>query len=335
MNLDRFVAERGPTWAELEALTKGGAGQPGKLSPEDVLRLGRLYRFVVADLAVAQRSWPDAAGTIRLQGLVVRAHSMVYSKAQRADTAAEYLGRRLWQRIAELGGCLPLAAAILFGSIALGALWGAADPSSAAGLLPAGFHVSAHNKGGFYNVSIPGRAGLAVAIFVNNIKVAVLAIGGGFTGGLLTAYFLAYNGALVGVLGALEWRVGGLGGFLSLIVPHGLLELSCITIAGAAGFAIARALIDPRTDTRGEALGRAMPVVASATLSVMMFLVVAGLTEGIITPWDLPTPAAFGVGLALAGGFWAMVVWRGRPETIPAAAAPSGRPVRRGLSASA
>jgi uncharacterized membrane protein SpoIIM required for sporulation len=334
MNLDRFVAERGPAWAELEALVKRGQGKPGKLGPEEVLTLGRLYRAAAADLAVATRAWPSAAGTIRLQGLVVRAHSIVYSKADRAETAKEYLGRRLWQRIVQLGGCLPLSAAILFGAVALGALWGAAEPSSAIGLLPSGFHVSAHNRGGYYDVSIGGRAGLAVAIFLNNIEVAALAIGGGFTGGLLTAYFLAYNGALVGVLGALEWRVGGLGGFLSLIVPHGLLELSCITIAGAAGFAIARALIDPGPDTRGEALGRIMPVIGSATLSVMMFLVVAGLTEGIITPWDLPTPAAFAVGLALAGGFWAMVAWRGRSEPMAPVAVPA-RMVRGELSTSA
>ena len=36
----------------------------------------------------------------------------------------------------------------------------------------------------------------------------------------------------------------------------------------------------------------------------MLFLVVAGLTEGIVTPWDLPPPAALLIGIALAGAFW-------------------------------
>jgi hypothetical protein len=44
----------------------------------------------------------------------------------------------------------------------------------------------------------------------------------------------------------------------------------------------------------------------------MGFLVVAGLTEGIVTPWDLAPPVAFAVGIALAGSFWCLVFARGR-----------------------
>ena len=35
-----------------------------------------------------------------------------------------------------------------------------------------------------------------MGIFVNNIEVSLMAIGGGFTFGVLTVYSLAYNGAL-------------------------------------------------------------------------------------------------------------------------------------------
>jgi hypothetical protein len=112
-----------------------------------------------------------------------------------------------------------------------------------------------------------------------------------------------------------------------------LLELSCVTIAGGIGFLIAKALIDPGMSTRAEALERAVPVVGSAILSVILFLFVAAITEGIVTPWDLPTPAALAIGLLLAGGFWAMVVWRGAPtDDSPAMASTS---VTSELSASA
>jgi uncharacterized membrane protein SpoIIM required for sporulation len=202
--------------------------------------------------------------------------------------------------------------------VALGALWGLAQPSSASGLLPAGFHASAHpGKGAYYGISIVGRTGLAVQIFVNNIEVAILAVAGGFTFGLLTGFALAYNGAILGILGALEWRAGGFDHFFSLIVPHGLLELSCITLAGAGGLAMARALIDPGNDTRAEALGRLTSRIGAIVLAVMLFLVVAGLTEGIVTPWDLSPPAAFAVGIALAGGFWSLVFARGRLRVAP------------------
>lgn len=318
MNLERFVAERGTDWAELERLVGRSKGRGGKLAPQEIYRLGALYRSAVADLAVARRAWPDASGTLRLQSLVTNANAVVYSKPSREDTAWAYLSRRIWQRIRELDRCLVISAGLLFGFVLLGALWGLAQPSAASGLLPAGFHASAHpSKGAFYGVSIVGRSGLAVAIFVNNIEVAILAVAGGFTFGLLTAFSLAYNGAVLGILGALEWRAGGFGRFFSLIVPHGLLELSCIILAGAAGLAVARALIDPGNNTRSEALARLTPTIGAVVLAVMLFLVVAGLTEGIVTPWDLPPPTALAVGVALAGTFWFLVFSRGRPPATP------------------
>ncbi len=313
LNLERFVADRGSDWAELEGLVKRSKGQGRKLAPGEIHRLAALYRSSAADLAVARRLWPGTSGTLRLETLVASANAVVYSKPEREDTAWEYLSVRMWRRIRELDRCLFISAAILFGSVALGALWALVQPSSASGLLPAGFHASAHpGKGTFYGVSIVGRSGLAVQIFVNNIQVSILAVAGGFTFGLLTAFSLAYNGAILGILGALEWRAGGFGHFFSLIVPHGLLELSCITLAGAGGLAIARALIDPGNYTRAEALARLTPTIGAIVLAFMGFLVVAGLTEGIVTPWDLSPPLAFAVGIALAGSFWSLVLVRGR-----------------------
>ncbi len=323
MQADRFVEERAAAWAELELLVDAAKGRPDRLSGDEVRRLGILYRSAAADLALATRSWPEAAGTLRLHGLVVRANQVVYAKADSSGTFGEFLSRGLWRRIRQLHGCLALSAAVLVGSLALGVLWGALQPAAAAGLLPSTVQVASHTRGGFYGTALAGRGGLVWYIWVHNLLVAVLAMAGGFTGGIVTAWFLAYNGVLVGVLGALEWRAGGLGSFLSLTVPHGLLELSCVTIAGAVGFRIAKALIDPGTLTRAEALSAAMPVVATAIVASFLFLLVAACTEGIVTPWDLATPVAFAIGLGLAVPFWGLVAWRGRR----AGPAEGGRPL--------
>jgi len=322
MNLERFLSERTDAWGELDALVARSHGQVRRLSADEILRAGELYRMAAADLALARRAFPLAPGTERLQQLVVRAHSLVYSKATRTETAGEFLGRGLWVRIREGGRCLGIAAGVMVGAAVLGTLWALLDPASAAGLLPSGAHVSVHSRGAFYGISVPARGGLAVGIFVNNIQVSLLAIGGGFTFGVLTVYSLAYNGALLGVLGTFEWRGGGFDQFVRLVVPHGLLELSCIALAGAAGLTIARALIDPGRATRSEALADLVPQIGAMTLGVVLFLVVAGLTEGFVTPWDLPLPVALGLGVVLSGSFWTMVVWRGRPE--PSRPPPAG-----------
>lgn len=319
MNLERFLATRADRWDELDRLVQAAGGRAGALPAASVLRLGELYRTAAADLALARRAFPDAPGTQRLQGLVAASHALVYSRAARAESARAFLGRTLWQRLRQNGRCLGIAAAVLAGAVVLGALWALTEPAAAVGLLPAGAHVSVHTRGAFYGISVPARGGLAFAIFVNNIEVSLLAVGGGFTFGVLTVFSLAYNGALIGVLGALEWRGGGISSFLRLVLPHGMLELSCIALAGAAGLGIARALIDPGRDTRSGALAAIVPRLGATVLGVMMFLVVAGLTEGFVTPWDLPLPAALAVGTALAGSFWAMVLVRGRPTPGPAA----------------
>lgn len=318
MKLERFVAERSPDWEELDGLLSRAGSRGDKLDPQDISRLAALYRSAAADLALARRLFPTAAGTARLQNLVSRAYVVVYGKALRSDSAWQFLGRTMWRQIRANMRCVVLAAAILATAVLLGAIWALLEPSVAVGLLPGSFHASAHgNRGGFYGISIAARGGLAVAIFVNNIEVAILALAGGFSFGLMTAFSLTYNGALLGVLGALEWRAGGFDQFVRLVVPHGLLELSCIILAGSAGLAIARALVDPGRSTRAAALGQLVPLLGACLLGAMLFLVVAGLTEGIITPFDLPTAAAIGIGATLAATFWILVFVRGRAAAPP------------------
>lgn len=250
--------------------------------------------------------------TLRLERLVAHAHALVYSRPQRAETARHYLGTTLFVELRALDGALQLSIAFLVGGVVLGALWAALDPLGAAGLLPAGSNVNVHTRGAFYGVSVSARGGLAAVIFVHNIEVAFLVIALGCTLGIGTAALLIVNGLSVGVLGVLEWQGGGFSQFLRLVVPHGLLELSCFSVAGAAGFAIARAIVDPGTTTRTQALATLGPRLGAALVAVCAFLVVAGCVEGVITPYDLPLPAALAIGVVLCTGFWTAVVVRGR-----------------------
>ena len=234
MNVERFVSLRADDWSALESLTDRAKGRGEHLAPPEVLRLGHLYRSAAADLAVARRRYPDAPGTARLQTLVAQAHGLVYGKAGRQDPVRRFVTTRFWQRV-RAGGEVPRP----FRRDPRGvrrsrrAVWAALEPVAAAGILPAGFHASAHpGANGVVGISIPARSGLAVAIFTNNIVVSLEVLAGGFTLGLLSAYVLAANGAMVGVLGVLELKAGGFEQFVRLIVPHGLLELSCIAVLG-------------------------------------------------------------------------------------------------------
>jgi uncharacterized membrane protein SpoIIM required for sporulation len=319
MNLERFASTRSASWRELDDLLRHAAGRPERLSADELLVLSSRYRAAAADLAFARRAFPGQAVTAELERLVGLGRAVVYSRASREESVGRYLSTTIWRRVRALSGLLWLAVAVTVGATALGVVWALLQPAGALGMLPAGTHITVHTNGGFYGISVPSRGGLAATIFVHNILVAFLVVALGFAWGVPTALLLAYNGLILGILGALEWRGGGFDQFVRLVVPHGLLELSCFALAGAAGFGIARAVIDPGRRSRADALAAAAPQTGAAVLCAVAFLVCAGTVEGVVTPWDLPIAAALALGVSLCAAFWCAVVVRGRPPRAVAA----------------
>jgi uncharacterized membrane protein SpoIIM required for sporulation len=97
------------------------------------------------------------------------------------------------------------------------------------------------------------------------------------------------------------------------VLPHGLLELSCIVIACLAGLRLGWAIVDPGTLTRGASLRREARGSMEIVLGTMPWLVVAGITEGFVSPRHPSLPVAAVVGVTLAGIYWTLVTVRGRP----------------------
>ena len=144
----------------------------------------------------------------------------------------------------------------------------------------------------------------------------VLAILLAFAAGILlcvvTAFILVSNGANIGQAAGLFAAVGEQPKFYGLILPHGLLELSAIIVAGGAGLAVGWAVIDPGDRTRRVALaeqGRRSAVIA---LGLALAFVVAGAIEGFVTPSGLPTPMRVAIGLSVFVAFWTYVTVLGR-----------------------
>lgn len=146
---------------------------------------------------------------------------------------------------------------------------------------------------------------------------ALIAYAGGLSGGVLSLLSLAFNGLVFGLVAGLAISGGYSNSLWRLIVPHGVLELSLITVAGAAGLRTGWALIHPGHRTRVEALsieGRAGVEIALGSAAL---LVPTGIVEGFITPRGLSLPAALAVGFTLGIAYWALVLWRGHPDVVP------------------
>ena len=200
----------------------------------------------VADLAVAQRDFPDDQLTLWLNGLASRAHLRLY----RAPAPSwRRLGQFFWtdfaRRFRAARPYLLVSALLLFGPALAAYLAALLDPTLREALVPARLRQVMESGTTWTDMQPAMRPGMATLIFTNNIQVAFLAFAGGVLCGLGTVFVLVSNGLSLGaVLGAAQFY--GVAPLLwSFISPHGYLELTCIVIAGAAGLMLGNALLRP------------------------------------------------------------------------------------------
>src|SRR6185436_1952391 len=118
--------------------------------------------------------------------------------------------------------------------------------------------------------------------------------------GIGTIFYLAFNGANIASVLALTYRAGFGNDLLTFMVGHGVIELSCIFMAGGAGLLIGSALLMPGDLSRADALKSRGKEAVRLMMGVAVLLVVAGIIEGFISP--APIPAAIKYGIAAITG---------------------------------
>src|SRR5206468_9719537 len=117
----------------------------------------------------------------------------------------------------------------------------------------------------------------------HNIQVTIYTFALGATCGIGTLFYLAFNGANIASVLALTYRAGFGNDLVTFMVGHGVVELSCIFIAGGAGLLIGSALIMPGDLTRGDALKSRGLEAIYLVVGCVPLLVVAGIIEGFIS----------------------------------------------------
>jgi uncharacterized membrane protein SpoIIM required for sporulation len=137
---------------------------------------------------------------------------------------------------------------------------------------------------------------------------------------------LLANGANGGGAAGLFAAAGQLPRFWGLVLPHGLLELTAVCIAGGAGLQLGWTLIDPGDRTRSAALAAQGRRSVAIVVGLVVAFVLAGTIEGFVTGSVLPTWARVGMGVLVEGLFVAYLLVFG-----PDAAAAADDRRRRGV----
>ncbi len=309
MDLDVFVAEHRAGWARLDQLTS----RRRQLNGDEIDELVRLYQQTATQLSALQAGGLDPALAARLSGQLARSRAAVSGApsagwravgrfAAISFPAAAYRARWWWL------GCAAGSAlvAVLIGCRVAG------SPALASSLLSRSAAANlVHHQFRHYYSAYDGRS-FAAMVWTNNAVVAAETIIFGVLLGIPVLFVLFENAANVGIVGGLMTAYGKSGEFWSLILPHGILELSAVFLAAGVGLRLGWAVIDPGRRPRVRALAEEGRALVTVAIGLVFVLAVSGLIEAFVTPSPLSAWARIGIGVLAEAGFLTYVIVLGR-----------------------
>jgi len=311
----RWLEKRKPNWSRLEDLLARTKGRGvGALDHKDLQELGLLYRQTASDLAIAREDITSSQLTAYLNSLLGRAHNLIYmgNKPKVAGIVRFYsetyprIFRELWPQT--------LLAFTIFAVTGFAAfILTMRDPTFAHRLLGTRMMETIEKREMWTHSIVTIKPLAASSIMTNNLSVAFATFAFGITAGIGTVWMMVLNGLLIGVIGAATWQAGMAGQLWTFVVPHGVLELPAIFIAGGAGFEIARGMLFPGLLPRRESLARAGGRAAQLLLGTIPMLIVAGVIEGFLSPSETAAPLKFLFGAVM---FAALVTYLMRARQI-------------------
>jgi uncharacterized membrane protein SpoIIM required for sporulation len=307
MDLDAYVAAHLAEWRRLEELSRRR-----RLSGPESDELVERYQQVATHLSVVRTSAPDPTLVAYLSTLLARARNRAtgtrtstWRGVQRffVDRFPGGLYRLRWWWIGTLVANVAVTAVMI--------AWLLGHPAVEQSLMsPAEVdQLVSHDFEDYY--SNYAASHFAAQVWVNNAWVAALCIALGVLG-LPVIWLLFSNIANVAVIGSVMIRHDHGAHFFGLLLPHGLLELTAVFVAGGTGLKLFWSWVEPGELTRTQSLAREGRSAGTIALGLIAVLLVSGVIEAFVTPSPLPTWARIGIGLVAEALFFAYVFVLGR-----------------------
>jgi uncharacterized membrane protein SpoIIM required for sporulation len=312
-----------PRWARYDALLeRARRDRLSALSHDEVSQFAALYREVASDLARARTYGASPEMIYTLERAVGSGHNVLYSPPVRS-------ARRAWEWLAAgfpalvRRRALPIlfAGVMLYGP-AVAAFIAIVDvPARATLIIPAEMIARAEDGAarqargeGYVDIPELFMPLFSSGIIANNVQVTFFAFAGGIVVGLGTMFILLLNGIMLGGVAGL-FQSEGLSLYLwSFVLPHGIMELTAICIAGGAGLLLGSAFLLPGRSTRRDALVRRGRDAVSLLGGTVVMLILAGLIEGFISPSALPSAVKLAFGVLMAFVMSAYLLLSGRDD---------------------
>lgn len=313
MNVKQFRQAHETSWRELEQSCR-----TRRQSFESAAQLdayARLYRNVSSHLSYAETHFPADEITEYLNSLVSIAHNRFYQADKVGISPVwRFIAKDLPALFRRMGGYIAVSAGVSLAAMLYGYLVTLHSPLAAYQMVPAQIagvnvaHIGPHTW---------DHPVVASEIMVNNMLVSLYAFVGGITLGVFTLFILWKNGLMLGVLAALVQSSHKTAVFWSLILPHGVTELTAIFISGGAGLAFAHRVISPGPYGRSRSLVHSLRQTVALMFGVAGMLVIAGTIEGFLTPSFLPLWMKYGTAILTAVVWFLYYGFAGRKSRWP------------------
>jgi uncharacterized membrane protein SpoIIM required for sporulation len=298
MDLDALAVARRDEWARLDELSR-----TRRLSGPEVDELVTRYRAASADLADIKTSAGRTAQGDHVSTMLARARLRLTGAPENvlrqiprffALQLPAALYRVRWTTLVIALGFIAVAATVAF--------WISGDPALVAALGEKAQleYYAEHSFTEYYSEN--PAAVFAGTVWTNNAWIAAQCVMFGISG-VWPLMVLVQNAVGVGTAAAVMLAFDRGDVFLLFILPHGLLELTCIFVAGAAGLHVFWAWVAPGRRSRGEALAAAGRSLATIAVGLIIALAVAGAIEGFVTAQPWPWPLKIGIGAAALAAF--------------------------------
>lgn len=285
MNENNFINTHRKTWQELEDILKHGKFKTRNIAHQDRLHhLLFLYQTVSGHLSVARTRYGDTNTVEYLNGLVARAHQAIFvSRTKSLSKIVRFFTHGFPEQLKKESLLFLISAGIFILSFLFSFTVTIYRDDYALSFIPADYIRSLDENTIGSNVNL-NYSIASVVIFTNNIQVGILAFALGITFGIGTVYVLVMNGFMLGALSAAAVNRGLGYVFWSLILPHGVPELFCVFVCGAAGLIIARSIIFPGLRSRRRSFTAGGKNALFLLMGTIPLFVLAGITEGYFTP---------------------------------------------------
>ncbi len=312
MDLRETVGKNRPSWERLEMLMAQARSRGlSTLAPAELKELGMLHRKVSADLATARTFHGESRLVGYLNDLALRSHNMVYrAPGNSIKSVLSGLWRSIPAAVQRHHGALAVSTGLFLCGMILGAVGTVLDESVANMVLGSRF-VEGIRSGEYLHPNLFGlmpRSVISAGYVTNNISVALNTFAFGITG-VIPAWLLFFNGNNLGIVIVLCGQYGILGRFLAFVIPHGIIEISAILLAGAGGLTTFDGWLHPGDYSRSRGLRHGAREGLMITAGAIPALLVAAVVEGFISPSpSIPPALRIGLGVALGLLLWAWLL---------------------------